>query len=254
MSHDHEDALTDAITAGTIHLAGNGGDEIEAYRAEPLDRPAVGGVVVLHHMPGCDAHTKEITRRFATDGYLAICPNLYSREAPGEGPDEAFKVIWGAGGVDDAQVVGDVAASVTHLAARPSSNGKVAVIGFCSGGRQALLAACNMPLTAAIDCYGSFVVESPDPKLGLNIAPIVQFVDRLSCPLLGLFGEDDHNPAPPEVAALADALSAAGKTFEFHSHADAGHAFLASNRPSYRVAAAAAAWEQIDTFLATHLR
>lgn len=254
MSDDDQRALPEAIRATTVRLTGSRGDLIEAYLAEPLDPSPVGGVVVLHHMPGCDEHTKEVTRRFAAEGYLAICPNLYSREAPGRSPEAAFEIIWAAGGVDDAQVAGDARASVDHLAAHPASNGKVAVIGFCSGGRQALLVACNMPLAAAIDCYGSFVVEPPDPKLGLRLAPIVHLVDGLSCPLLGLFGDDDHNPAPADVAALADALTAAEKTFEFHSHADAGHAFFATNRPTYRVSAAAAGWEQISAFLAAHIR
>lgn len=254
MSNADQGAVPESISAGTVRLFGSGGDAIEAYRAEPADASPVGGIVVLHHMPGWDEHTKQVTRRFAEEGYLAICPNLYSREAPGRSPEDAFAIIWAAGGVDDDQVVGDARASADHLALHPASNGKIAVIGFCSGGRQALLVACNVPLAAAIDCYGSFVVEPPDPKLGLRFAPIVHLVDGLSCPLLGLFGDDDHNPAPAEVAALADALTAAGKTFEFHSHADAGHAFLATNRPTYRPAAAAAGWEQISAFLAAHIR
>ena len=64
----------------------SGGDTIEAYLAEPTDREPAGGVVVIHHMPGWDTGTKEITRRFAAEGYPAICPNLYSREAPGRQP------------------------------------------------------------------------------------------------------------------------------------------------------------------------
>ena len=81
--------MSDAMKAGTVMISGAGGDEIEAYLAEPVGGPATGGVVVIHHMPGYDAQTKEITRNFAAHGYLAICPNLYWREAPGAHPDDA---------------------------------------------------------------------------------------------------------------------------------------------------------------------
>jgi carboxymethylenebutenolidase len=243
----------DAMRCETIRIAGHGSDSIDAYLAQPLDRPSIGGVVVLHHMPGLDEHTKEVTRRFAAAGLIAICPNLYSREAPGATPEDAFAAIWARGGVDDAQVVGDVAGAASHMTRLASSNGRVAAVGFCSGGRHALLAACTTPLTAVVDCYGSFVIEPPDPKLNLNIGPISEHLDDLSCPLLGLFGADDHNPAPDEVETLARTLTAAGKQFEFHTHAGAGHAFMATNRPSYRVQAAADAWHQMFDFLGHHL-
>ena len=81
--------MSDAMRAETIQISGDGGDTIEAYLAQPLDGPPTGGVVVIHHMPGYDQATKEITRKFAAHGYLAICPNLYSREAPGASPDDA---------------------------------------------------------------------------------------------------------------------------------------------------------------------
>src|SRR5690349_24116512 len=74
------------LQARTVQITGADGDEIEAYLAEPLDAEPAGGVVVIHHMPGYDQGTLEITRRFAAEGYLAICPNLYSREAPGADP------------------------------------------------------------------------------------------------------------------------------------------------------------------------
>ncbi|HWW52427.1 MAG TPA: dienelactone hydrolase family protein, partial [Acidimicrobiales bacterium] len=73
--------MTDAMRAETVSMVGAGGDEVEAYLAQPIDLTSVGGVIVIHHMPGYDEQTKEITRRFASRGYLALCPNLYSREA-----------------------------------------------------------------------------------------------------------------------------------------------------------------------------
>jgi len=75
--------MTDSLRAETVRLTGHEGHEIEAYLAQPLDEGRFGSVVVIHHMPGYDEGTKEITRKFAAHGYLAVCPNLYSREAPG---------------------------------------------------------------------------------------------------------------------------------------------------------------------------
>src|SRR4030081_187157 len=135
--------MTDAITAGTVAITGHGGDKIEAYLARPLDPTPRGGVVVIHHMPGYDAATKEIVRKFAANGFAALCPNLYSREAPGASPDDAAATVRAAGGVPDERLVGDVEGAATHLKELEGANGKVGVIGYCSGGRQTFLVGCS---------------------------------------------------------------------------------------------------------------
>ena len=81
--------MYDAMMAETIRFTGHGGDLIEGYLARPLGPGPYGSVVVIHHMPGYDAETKERTRTFAVHGYLALCPNLYYREGPGARPDDA---------------------------------------------------------------------------------------------------------------------------------------------------------------------
>src|SRR3954452_18293185 len=140
----------DAIVAGTTSLTGHQGDELEAYVARPQRRGPRGGVVVIHHMPGYDASTKEIVRRFAVEGYAALCPNLYTREAPGADPDDAAATVRAAGGVPDERLVGDVAGAAEHLKQLPGANGKIGVIGYCSGGRQTFLAACSLTVDAAV--------------------------------------------------------------------------------------------------------
>ena len=106
-------------------ITGHGGDTIEAYAARPLDGAPRGGMVVIHHMPGYDEATKEITRKFAVHGYNAICPNLYWREAPGAAPDDAAATARAAGGVPDERLVGDVDGAMTYLKNLSNSNGKV---------------------------------------------------------------------------------------------------------------------------------
>ena len=246
--------MSDTLSARTITITGAAGDEIEAYLARPegeQDAASRGGVVVIHHMPGYDRATKEMVRRFAELGYDAICPNLYHREAPGAAPDDAAAVARAQGGVPDERLVGDVAGGVAYLRALDAANGKAAAIGHCSGGRQAVLAACHLDLQAAVDCYGAFVTGVVPPER--PITNLVDLLPNLSAPLLGLFGNEDSYPSPEQVDELEQILTDQGSPYEFHRYDDAGHAFFAVDRPSYRVAAANDGWERIATFFASHL-
>jgi carboxymethylenebutenolidase len=226
--------MTADIVAETITITGHGGDDIEAYLARPLGTEPQPSVVVIHHMPGFDRSSKEIVRTFGVYGYAALMPNLHHRYAPGAKASEAAAAARDAGGVPDDQLLGDVQAAVDHLRTRPESNGKVGVIGYCSGGRQSFLVACRLDVDAAVDCYGG--------GAEVDLAP------DLRCPLLGLFGVEDTRPSPDDVEALAKALEANGKTFDFHSYDDAGHAFFAVDRPLYRLDAAREGWKEVWAF------
>lgn len=245
--------MSDTMVAETITVEGHGGDQIEAYLARRMDTTARGGVVVIHHMPGYDNATKEIARRFAALGYNAVCPNLYSREAPGASPDDAAAAARAAGGVPDERLVGDVGGAAAYLRSLDNSNGKIGVIGYCSGGRQSFLAACSLPLDAAVDCYGAFVTGTPPEGFPLQVKPIVDLTPTLSCPLLGLFGAEDSFPSPEQTAELEAALTAHGKTYDFHTYDGAGHAFFAVDRPSYRPEAALDGWQRIEAWFGRHL-
>jgi carboxymethylenebutenolidase len=97
--------MYDATLAETVTIRGDGGDEIEAYLARLMSQGPLGGVVVIHHMPGYDPPTKEITRRFAAEGYNALMPNLYHRDAPGASPDDAAAAARAQGGVPDPRLI-----------------------------------------------------------------------------------------------------------------------------------------------------
>jgi carboxymethylenebutenolidase len=241
--------MREGLEAGTISVAGAGGDEIEAYAAHPVDAAPTGGVVVIHHTPGYDEATKEITRRFASWGWSAVLPNLHYRDAPGADPDDASAACRANGGVPDDRLVGDVEGAAAYLRAHPSSNGRVATMGFCSGGRQSLLAGCALPLEGVIDCYGAFALQSAPPEIGLNVPSLEPRLPDLSCPVLGLFGMEDKNPAPEEVDRLDALLTQLGKEHEFHRFHDAGHGFFAVDRPAYRPAAATEGWRLVRDFL-----
>jgi carboxymethylenebutenolidase len=149
--------------------------------------------------------------------------------------------------------VGDVGAAARYLRALADSNGKAGVIGYCSGGRQSLLAACSLELDAAIDCYGAFVVVDRPEGSDLAALSIVDALANLSCPLLGLFGLEDQYPSPEQTEMLRELLTKHGKDFTFHEYEGAGHAFFAVDRPSYRPEVANEAWGEIWKFYGEHL-
>ena len=242
------------MKAETVRISGHGGDEIEAYLAQPLGSGPYGGVVVIHHMPGYDESTKEITRRLAArEGYIALMPNLYWREAPGAAPDDAAAAARAQGGVPDERLVGDVKGAADHIKSLPGANGKVGTIGYCSGGRQSFLAACSLPVDAAVACYPGMVVTPPPAQYNLKVGPIIDLAKDLHCPLLGLFGEEDQNPSPEDVAVMEKELAQHGKTYELHSYPGAGHAFFCVDRPAYRPEAAVDGWRRVDAFFGRYL-
>jgi carboxymethylenebutenolidase len=241
------------MMAESVLIAGHDGDEIEAYFARPTSTGSFPGVVVIHHGAGYDRSTKEIVRTFATYGYAAVCPNLNYRYAPDAKALDGARAAMEAGGVPDAQCIGDVRGAIEFLRGLPDANGRVGVIGYCAGGRQAYVVACSIDIDAAVDCYGGRVVAAPEDLTPAQpIAPIDRTAD-LRCPLLGLFGAEDSNPSPEHSAHIEPALLAHGKTYEFHTFDDAGHAFFFVDRQNFRVDAAKQGWKLIWDFFGRHL-
>jgi carboxymethylenebutenolidase len=244
----------EAQVAETVHIRGHQEDQIDAYLARPLGAGPYPGVVVIHHMPGWDEATKEMARKFAHHGYTAISPNLHYREGKAT-PEENSASIRAAGGMPDARTMGDVHGAIAYLRTLPYLNGKVGIIGFCSGGRQVYLAACTLPgIDAAVDCYGGGVV-TPSEELTPRqpVAPI-DYTKDLQCPLLGLFGREDRRPSPDDVAKNEAELKKFGKTYEFHMYDNAGHGFFSVDRPSYRQEAAVEGWKQVFRWFDKYLR
>ena len=203
------------LIADTIKFRGHNGDTGDAYYARPTAPGKVPGVVLIHHLPGWDEWITEATRKLAHHGFATISPHLYFREGPGN-PDDVGARVRAAGGVADDQVVGDAQGAAAYLRAQPNANGKVGVIGFCSGGRHAFLTAAKAPgdFDALVDCWGGNVVVD-DPK-ALNakrpVAPI-DLADNIKCPILGLFGNDDENPNKDQVNRTEAVLKKLGKNY-----------------------------------------
>jgi carboxymethylenebutenolidase len=242
------------MLAETVVIPGARGETINAYLARPLGPGPSPGIVLIHHMPGWDEWYREATRKFAHHGYVAISPNLYYREGHGSPEDVAAKVRAG-GGVADEQVLGDLEGAMRTLRALPYSNGKVGIFGTCSGGRHAYLAACRLQgFDAVIDCWGGRVVMAKEELTAKQPVAPIDYTADLSCPLLGLFGEEDRSPTPEQVAQHEAVLQRHGKNYEFHMYPKAGHGFFYYDRPNYRAEQAVDGWKKIFAFLEKHLK
>ena len=174
--------MYEGMLAETTSICGHNGDAINAYIAKPLGAGPFPGMVLIHHAPGWDEWYREAARRYAHHGYMTISPNLYHRDGDGE-PYEVGARVRAAGGISDAQALGDLEGAMQYLRALPNLNGKVGIFGTCSGGRLSFLSACRIKgFDAAIECWGGRVVASADDLTDKQpVAPIDFKNGRASC-------------------------------------------------------------------------
>jgi carboxymethylenebutenolidase len=241
------------MIAGVSRITGGNGDEIHAYISRPDGAGPYPGVVLVHHAPGWDEFYREFARRFTEHGYIAIVPDLHERFGHGT-PDDVTAAVRAAGGVSDASVVADAEASLDWILAQPSSNGKVGIIGTCSGGRHAVLAASQIGrFNAVADLWGGGVIASPDQLNEMRPVAPIDLTAQLNAPIIGLFGNDDRGPSPDQVNQHEEALIANGKTYQFHRYDGAGHGFFYYHTPAYRQQAAMDGWNKVEEWFGQHL-
>jgi carboxymethylenebutenolidase len=237
----------------TTYAAG-GGDLIHAYVARPEGPGPFPGIVAIHHMPGWNEFYQEFSRRLANHGYTVICPNLYERFGHGT-PDDVTATVRGQGGVPDDSVVADLEAARNWLKALPTSNGKVGIIGSCSGGRHAMLTAGRVGgFDAIVDLWGGGVVQTPEQLTPQRPVAPIDYTKNLEAPVLGIFGNEDQNPSPEMVNKHEEELKKHGKQYEFHRYDGAGHGFMYYDRPPYRQQQAMDAWGKVFAFFETNLK
>jgi len=242
------------MLAETVTMPGHNGDLINAYYSRPLGEDPLPGVVLIPHMPGWDEFYREATRRFSQHGYMAICPDIYFRFGHGT-PEEVSAKVRSEGGVPDEMFLGDCEGAVTYLKSLPTSNKKVGVIGTCSGGRHAFLAACKANgIDAAVDCWGGRVVASKEDLTPAQPVAPLDYTEKLECPLLGIFGNDDRSPTPEHVNRLEEELKKYGKNYEFHRYDGAGHGFWYYHTEMYRPKQAMDSWNKVFEFFGKHLK
>ena len=246
--------MYEGMLAETVTMPGHKGDTINAYYARPLGAGPHPGMVVIHHAPGWDEWYRECARRFAHHGYAAISPNLYFRDGHGTAEDIGAKVRAG-GGVPDEQVLGDLDGALRFLRSQPHVSKKVGVFGTYSGGRHGLLAACRLKgFDALVECWGGRVVQSKEELTPKQPVAPIDYTKDLSCPMIGLFGNDDKSPSPEQVNQHEAELKKQGKNHEFHRYDGAGHGFFYYDRPAYRQEQAVDGWKKGFAFLEKNLK
>lgn len=236
-----------------VRYPGHQGDPITAYVARPAEEGRYPGIIVVHGIHGFEEHIKDVARRFAVYGYVAIAPALFSREeflACVDEEDVRKGLEWTRNRPDE-QTIGDLTGALTYLSQQPCVNEKLGLIGFCSGGRAALVFACSTHgLTAFVNCYSNNIIRTTE----VNPLPALDRVQGLSCPMLGLFGAEDTNPSPGEVQRLQEELAKHGKTFEIVSYKNAAHAFFSDTRATYRPEACQMAWGRMLEWFSRYLK
>jgi carboxymethylenebutenolidase len=231
------------------------GAAINAYLVRPRAAGSYPGIIVIHEAWGVIEHIRDIARRFANLGYIALAPDLYTRVGAPKTDDPMNVVLSRMMSLPDSQLVRDLDKAAELLAAQPGITGKIGCVGFCMGGRTTLLYACSSnKLSAAIDCWGGGITADAGPATAQRPTPVVDLVPRLSCPLYVVCGEEDASPSPAQVEVLRDRLQKAGKTFTIDMYKNAGHAFFADYRPSYREKAAFELWPKMTAFFDAQLK
>ncbi len=210
-----------------------------------LALPAAGsgpGVVVLQEWWGINDQIKEVCDRFASEGFVALAPDIYRGVVTKE-PDEAGKLMMS---LNIEQAAKDMSGAVGHLVAHPAVTSKgVGVIGFCMGGALALwLATLKPELVAAVA-----------PYYGVAGWPMPPDFSRLQAPVQGHYAENDDFAGPPAVAALEAELGRLGKDYEFFVYPGTEHAFTNHHRPEvYHEEHSEAAWNRTLAFFREHVR
>lgn len=254
MWNDFQTDAYSGLIAETISLPGHEGREIRAWWSRPLGAGPHPGIVLIPHMPGWDEWCRETSLRFTNHGYSVLCPDIYQDFGSGT-PTEVSGRMREAGGVHDASVMGDARGCLSFLRSQPCSNGKTGVIGMCSGGRHAFLAACTVEgFDAAVDCWGGGVSMTPEQLSPARPAAPIDYTERLSIPLLGIFGNEDRSPTREDVDLLEARLKAAGKQYEFHRYDGASHGIWYYDKPMYRQEAAMDSWNKTLDFFDRYLK
>jgi carboxymethylenebutenolidase len=226
--------ITVQYSSGTIGM--------KAFVAAPQTREKLPAVIVVQEWWGLTDHIKDIARRYAAEGYVAIAPDLYSRLGHALTTDagEAGKLM---NTLKQEDGLAELNATVAYLKSVPEVNAtKIGVTGFCMGGSYALMLPCvNSEVKAAVPFYG----QVPNPDIPIQ---------KLAGPVLYLYGEDDGWITKADVQRLAAALKKYNKAGEIKTYPGAPHAFFRDTDPSvYRPDAAKDAWERTKAFFKQHL-
>lgn len=246
---------TDAqgIVAGTVNVAGADGTPIPIYEAYPDQAGEFPVVVVISEVWGVHEWIKDVTRRFAKEGYYAVAPELFSREGGLAQVTDMQKVMSVVFNAPLKRIVGDLRAGAEYARKQPAARGdRIGVTGFCWGGGVTLLfSAAYKDTNAAVSWYGAItraLKDEPKPVAPIDVAA------EIPCPVLLLYSGVDQGIPVADVEKMEAALKAAGRPVEKVIYPDAPHGFLADYRPTYRPEAAKDAWGRTLAWFQKYLK
>lgn len=230
---------TVGLTAGVVMVEVNG-QKVPVYRAQPEGKTNLPVVLVISEIFGVHEHIADVARRFAKLGYLALAPELFVRQGdPSKYPNIGELIKEVVSKVPDAQVMSDLDAVVTWAKANGGNTNKLAITGFCWGGRITWMYSAHNPNVKAGAAWYGRLVGDPTPLSPTNPVDIAA---GLKTPILGLYGLKDTGISQESIAQMTAALSKGSSKSTFKVYADSGHAFHADYRPSYVEADAKDGW------------
>jgi carboxymethylenebutenolidase len=237
------------VSGSTVQLDTLDG-KMEAYVAQPKDGGAYPGVVVIQEAFGVNGHIKKVTERIAAEGYVAIAPDIFHREAERLiSYSDMTKAIATLQRVVDGKAMEDVGAAIAHLKSQKNvKSGSIGVTGFCMGGRLTYLAAAHHAndVKCAVPYYGGGIpMGKPSP---------LSRTGEIKCPLYLFFGAKDQLIPAEHVEQIKAELTAKKTAFQMNVYPEAGHGFFCDERGSYHEASAKDAWEKTKAFFAQHLK
>ncbi|HVZ06110.1 dienelactone hydrolase family protein [Hyphomicrobium sp.] len=238
---------TSGLDAGSTQIKVSGG-EMPAYFARPTDAPNPPIVLVAMEIFGLHEYIKDVARRIAKLGALAVAPDYYFRQGNLAEIGEISKLMPLVNSKPDAELLSDLDATVRWAESQGGDKTRIGIIGFCRGGRTVWeYCATSDDVKAGVSFYGSLI----DPAAQKSIWPRspLELASQMKAPVLGLYGAEDQGITPAQVARMKAALAAAGKTAEFKIYPGAGHGFHADYRPSYNKDAAEDAWQEATAWL-----
>ena len=233
---------TTGLDAGEVQIPVPGGS-LPAYFARPAKGTRFPIVLVNEEIFGVHEHIKDLCRRLAKVGYLAVATEYYARIGDLSKMTDVKQIITEVISKEpDAQYMADADSTLDWAAHNKGDIGRVAVTGFCRGGRQTwLFAAHNPHVKAAVAWYGPLLGD----RTAIQPATATDYADQIKCPLLGLYGGQDASISADSVKAAETKAKAAGKTVDIVIYPDAPHGFNADYRPSYRKDAAEDGWKRM---------
>jgi len=244
--------MAERLKESTVTLEARDGP-MDAFQVIPEGDDPAPAVIIAQEAFGVNTHIKDVCRRFAREGYVALAPDMYHRTGrmlmfAYDDPKrrEPFSALTNEG------IESDVNAALAHLGDLPQADAaRIGIVGFCVGGFMAFLAACRADVATAVCFYGGGIVNRRE---GLKLEPLLSEADRIKVPVLCLFGEKDASIPLAEVEAIRKRLAMQPREHEVHVYPGAEHGFFCDERGSYKADAADDAWRRTVEWLELRLK